>query len=106
VSTILSVVPNIHVQGSAEKLPVEIDMIDLLDVGLGEVVGSPDTDLIDIATNVNYAAGLNGAPTVDGTVLTQSLHNLIAGHRYRLVVVFNASASKTFETVLEVEVPV
>jgi hypothetical protein len=104
--TILNVIPDTHVQGSLETIPVKIDMVDLLDLEAGQAIGAPAAQLIDVASGVNYAGGLNGAISVSGTVVTQSLKSLVAGHRYRLIVTFTAVAGTVYEVVLEVEVPI
>lgn len=75
-----------------EKFTPGIDFAARLSVG--ESLSSPTSELVDIRTNTAYAAGLSGSPSISGTQVLQTLHNLEAGHQYWLVLGATVSATK------------
>jgi len=90
-------------QLTTETRPWAISMA--LEEDAGDVAASPTATLIDLLTGLSYPAGLLGSPSVAGTVVTQSVQSLIAGHNYRLVLTVGMGGSKTTATVLLISCP-
>jgi hypothetical protein len=76
------------------------------DLAVGEtLVSSPVATLIDLATWTAYAAGLSGAPTLVGNVITQRVVSLVAGHVYALRFYATSSTGEIKGTVVRLECP-
>jgi hypothetical protein len=66
-----------------EELPLGIDLGPLLRAG--QTFATPTSYLEDVTDDDPGApVALVGAPTLTGTVVTQNVQNLMAGHTYRL----------------------
>jgi hypothetical protein len=87
-STQVHAIPATVEQGSGETLPWRFDLAPLL--GAGETPTTPTARLTNLRTGADYAAGLDGAATLTGLYLTQSVTDLVAGSTYRLAVGFTA----------------
>jgi hypothetical protein len=88
VSTQVHTKPASVEQGPNETLPWRFDLAPLL--GAGETASTPSARLTNLRTGADYAAGLDGAPSLDGIYLTQSVTDLVSGTTYRLSVGFTA----------------
>ena len=88
---------------SAEVLPIEVDVTDLLDDG--ETPSTPVITLTDMTTGAAYASGLSGSPAFVGNVCGQTITTLVGGHSYRLLLTFLAAVGKTRACALLIECP-
>lgn len=98
----LSTAPPAWHIGTTEMLPLGVDMAALLLEG--ESISDPTAVLLDPDDGSEVAAGV-GAPSVAGTVITQTLTGaeLVAGAAYRLVVSFTAGGKRwSTETLVRV----
>ncbi|MGC8489660.1 MAG: hypothetical protein ACP5QO_15780, partial [Clostridia bacterium] len=91
--SVFDTTPGEFVMGTAEVLPIGIDVSALLQTG--ESVSSPSVTATDVGTGLPVT--LADAPAVSGTVVTQILRGseFTAGHAYRIGLVFNAAPSVT-----------
>lgn len=91
---------------SGETLPLGIDF-GLLIVA-GQTPSAPTSSLFDItdgSPGTAFAAGLSGAPSVSGTIVTQSVHSLVANHTYRLVLGLTAVAGTVWQAGVTIVCP-
>jgi hypothetical protein len=99
----LSVSPQVFEMGSLETLPLTFDASDL--VLEGEAISSATSQLVQIDTGQDYAAGRLGDVAVAGTDLTQTVTGLLPRKRYRLVIQFEVAVNKVWAPYLLIECP-
>ncbi len=100
---LLATSPSTRQQASTETIPWACDLTALL--GVGETPSVPSCQLIDLATGVNYAAGLSGSATIVGNSIRQTVAALVAGHVYLLIFTFTAAVGKIFSPAVRIECP-
>jgi hypothetical protein len=76
---------------SVEVRRITIDISGILDSG--QTPTNPIATLVDEVTNVALTNGLVDLPTIDGTIISVVVQNLVANHNYRLVVTFDIVAT-------------
>jgi hypothetical protein len=92
--SLLSTIPPRVELASTDTLPLELDTTTRLLPG--ETLSQLSTRLIDLATNVEYPAGLPTAPSAVGNVITQLVSGLQAKHSYRLEFIYTVALNKTW----------
>jgi hypothetical protein len=75
---------------AGETLPYDFDLAALLRPG--ESIGAVTRTLTKLSDGTSYAAGLSGAATPSGTVVTQAVTALVAGQSYRLKLLVTVGA--------------
>lgn len=100
---LLATIPATESQASTESIPWGLDVAPLL--AAGEMPTNASCLLTDLATGVNYAAGLSGPPAILGTVITQTVTTLVAGHTYNLIYTFQAAPGKIFSPAVRIACP-
>ena len=91
---------------SGEMLPISIDF-ELL-VAAGQTPSAPTASLYDITNGSpgTLAPGsLSGAASLVGTIVTQTVTALVAGHRYRLMLGLTAAAGVVWQAAVTLECP-
>lgn len=94
---------------SGETLPVSIDFT--LRVAAGQTPSAPTSALWDITAinpgqqGTSYPAGLDGAPTIDGNIVSQVITDLVVGQVYRLVLGCTPVSGTIIQDGLEIVCP-
>jgi hypothetical protein len=104
VSTINST-PAVYEQGSAETRSLSFDFSADLDTDDSEAIASASVVLLDLISGTTYAAGLSGANSYAGAVVTQAVTALVAGRKYLLTVIVVTSIGETHEQGLRISCP-
>lgn len=99
----LQVTPNVFPMASFETLPLTFNTAARLLVG--EAPTDATATLVDKRSNASYSNGLSGSASINGNIITQTVTNLQAGHRYWLFVSFTAAVGKRWTGVLEIVCP-
>lgn len=80
--------------GSRAVEAIPFDLTDSL--GAGESASSPNSALTDLTTGATYAAGIVST-ALAGSVITVTVHDLVAEHVYRLEVWYSIAATAKVE---------
>lgn len=99
----IQVSPDWFPMGSQETLPLTFDASSI--VLEGESIQSATAELVQVDTDVDYAAGRMGGVSVLGTDLTQVVTALQPRKRYRLVIRFTINSQKVWAPYLLIDCP-